>query len=99
MKDLTTKGLGGASGISKLFGIGQTVKPAKTGKMGNISMIGYYNGEESKISGLPPSDFTLSASVVAKYSFNPIEKFNLNEQLVISDKDYIPDNEYADLEG
>ena len=99
MKDLTTKGLGATSGISKLFNIGKPGKTVNSGKIGAIQMTGVYaSGGELSIK--PKSSTNVPQEIVDKYAGvvpagAPKGKA---PQLVIADADYIPDKEYADAE-
>ncbi len=96
MKDLTTKGLGAASGISKLFNIGKTDKTSKAGKIGTIQMTGVYaSGGELTIK--PKSSFVVPQEIADKYA-DVVPPKGKPTQLVIADADYIPDKEYADVE-
>ena len=99
MKDLTTKGLGAASGISKLFNIGKTDKTSKAGKIGTIQMTGVY-ASGGELSIRPKSLTEVPQAIVDKYAdvaFAGAPKGKA-PQLVIADADYIPDQEYADAE-
>jgi len=96
MKDLTTKGLGGATGIAKLFNIGKTNKTAGAGKIATVQMTGVYaSGGELTIR--PKSSFVVPQGLVDKYA-DVVAPKGKPTQLVISDADYIPDREYADAE-
>lgn len=67
MKDLTTKGLGGTSGISRLFNIGKTGKTANANKIGTIQMTGVYaSGGELLIR--PKSSTEVPQEIVDKYA-------------------------------
>ena len=93
MKFKTDKILGGLNiqGI-KLGKVAKTDTP----KMGNIQMTGVYlKGGELSIK--PKSSFTVPQEIVDKYE-NVSTPKGKPTQLVISDKDYIPDKEYADVE-
>ena len=99
MKDLTTKGLGATSGISKLFNIGKTGKTANAGKIGTIQMTGVY-ASGGELSIRPKSSFVVPQGIADKYAdvaFAGAPKGKA-PQLVIADADYIPDQEYADAE-
>lgn len=67
MKDLTAKGLGGASGIAKLFNIGKANKAQPANKIGNIQMTGVYaSGGELSIRS--KSSIEVSPAIVNKYA-------------------------------
>lgn len=92
MKFKTDKILGGLNiaGIK----LNKTAKPEA--KMGNIQMTGVYaSGGELTIR--PKSSFTVPQNIVDKYADVTVPK-GKPTQLVISDADYIPDREYADVE-
>ena len=99
MKDLTTKGLGATSGISKLFNIGKTGKTANAGKIGTIQMTGVY-ASGGELSIRPKSSTVIPQAIVDKYDDVAFAGAPRGKapQLVIADADYIPDKEYADAE-
>lgn len=99
MKDLTTKGLGATSGVSKLFNIGKTDKTAKAGKIGTIQMTGVY-ASGGELSIRPKSSFVVPQGILDKYEGVALADAPKGKapQLVIADADYIPDQEYADAE-
>ena len=95
MKDLTTKGLGGVSKIAGFFNIGKTDK-TQNGKFGNIQMTGVYtNAGETSVR--PKSSLVVTQALIDHYAGVTTPK-GKPTQLVISDADYIPDQEYADVE-
>ncbi len=100
MKDLTTKGLGATSGISKLFNIGKTGKTANAGKIGAIPMTGGFYANGGELSIRPKSSTVIPQAIVDKYDDVAFAGAPRGKapQLVIADADYIPDKEYADAE-
>lgn len=97
MKDLTTKGLGATSGISKLFNISKTGKTVNGGKIGAIPMTGGY-AKGTPASPAAHSNFSVPQDIVDKYA-GVVPPKGKPTQLVIADADYIPDKEYADIES
>ncbi len=99
MKDLTTKGLGATSGVSKLFNIGKADKTANAGKIGTIQMTGVY-ASGGELSIRPKSSTVIPQTIVDKYDDVAFAGAPRGKapQLVIADADYIPDKEYADAE-
>lgn len=97
MKDLTTKGLGAASGISKLFNIGKTAKARNQESIGNIQMTGVY-AKSTYTASVPKSTVNVPQNIVDKYA-DVVLPNKKPTQLVIADADYIPDKEFADVES
>lgn len=96
MKVLTTKGLGGASGISKFLNIGKTAK-SEAEKIVRVQMVGVY-ASGGELTVRPKSSFTVPQAIADKYA-EVVPPTGKPTQLVISDADYIPDQEYADVEN
>lgn len=67
MKDLTTKGLGGTSEISRLFNIGKTGKTANANKIGTIQMTRVY-ASGGELSIRPKSSTEVPQAIVDKYA-------------------------------
>jgi len=100
MKDLTTKGLGVTSGISKLFNISKTGKTVNGGKIGAIPMTGGFYANGGELSIRPKSSFVVPQGILDKYEGVVLAGAPKGKapQLVIADADFIPDPEYADAE-
>ena len=96
MKDLTTKGLGAASGISKILNIRKSGKAQNADKIGTIQMTGVY-AKGSYVQSVKQSNFVVPDEIISKYAGVETPKVKPTK-LVIADADYMPDKEYADAE-